>query len=160
VKKNYAKKIMVVISIMLIITNMCYAVSFEIPVSNTQQESFSLMLQAASVPRVTADTEFTVDGESGKDSTIVYEVWPFNGIQVICLEDNSVMEAVCMAGYGSVGGSWCFTPSDTLTISAAGYHLKSWNIPVGAKYYYILFRATTGNGADIDFQAYQRRYRW
>jgi hypothetical protein len=150
-------------SLAAIDTATTYNVQFEDLVNSTLKEIYGLFLQATSWFKTgVRDTEFTIVDSSGRDSTIVYEVWPFNGIQVVCLEDSSLLEAVCMAGYGSmaVGGSWYFTPSDTLTVTAAGYHLKSWSIPVGAKYYYVLFRGNTGAGHDVDFSAYQRRYRW
>jgi hypothetical protein len=144
-------------------TNVIAAPLTEYQVSETIKETFGLLLQASSIPRTSKiDTEFTVVDNTGVDSTIVYEVWPFNGLGVVCNEDSSVFNAVIMAGFGSgvSGASWYYSPVDTLVISGVGYHMKSLNIPVGAKYFYVRFLGATGNGHDTDFQAYLRRLRW
>jgi len=117
-------------------------------IDDTVMSHFSRMYHATSWrPSGTYGESYSVAGVSGRDSTMVYYPWKYNGV-LFDIEGSSVdVTAYCMAGYCPADGGFMAVPVDSLTVSSPGCHHFDF-YPPPSRHFYLTFKGGSGNGAD------------
>jgi hypothetical protein len=143
----------------LLICSLVYSIpKHERNIPDTIRSDFRKVANSASNPDSARYTLTLTVVDSGKDSTLVYDNWPYTGTTIIATKDSTVGKVYCYAGYMDAT-TWKFSRIDSLSISTAGTYLKTWSIPVGAMHFYIRFDGATGNGHSVPLVIYLRRER-
>lgn len=117
-------------------------------IDDTVMSHFSRMHRATSWrPSGTYDETFTVAGTSGRDSTMVYYPWKYNGVMFETQGASVDVTAYCMAGYCPAEGGFMAVPVDSVTVSGPGCHIFDF-YPPPSRHFYITFTGGSGNGSD------------
>jgi hypothetical protein len=133
----------------------------ETPVPTATLDYFQTIAAASSWPKggVIVDT-LSAHDTTARDSTILYETWPNMGSIAVATGDSVVLSIYCMAGYETKSGTMHFAVCDTLSMTTAGTHNKTWNVPTGSRHVYFVVAGTTDNGSDTGCSLYLRRTKY
>ena len=130
-------------------TSKTYPAQHESLIAENIKNVFQTMFKASAWPptQVYSPT-FSLADANAIDSTMVYEVFPYDGITVVAKGDSISHTFYCMGGYSAnaLESLWKYAIVDSFSITAAGTKHYTWSIPAACRYFYVRLYSKAGNG--------------